>query len=322
MLWIKLWSNIIILSGIVVFAVLIMSVVDKSTLKLARMYFSLSNKPSRSDEQFNIPTGRIHLNADGTKEISFEIAAGMEGVETEVEEEDFEGAIPEDDTQKPGVDNDEEDNTTQTGNKLVCIVGDSISTFDGTMPSGYANFYPSGDVADIGDMWWNIYIKSIGGELGVNGSWSGSCTSGSDSSAGQSDMRIEDLGSKGEPSIILVYLGTNDLWEGKTQDEFGSAYENMLSKLKSKYSSAKIICLGLTQLSSDPNMGTVSLMDSGNGNSKDFSSIIKSKASTAGCTYVSLNDCWDYTDASKYCIDGMVHPNKEGMKKIAAKIPK
>lgn len=318
----KFFRNLIIVSLIVVFAVLLMTVIDKSTLKMAYKYYTLTNKPNKSDTQFNIPTGRISLNKDGTKSINFEIPKELASIDIEVTEEEFEGATPDDDRQQAGPDNTQNNNGQQSVTGLVSIMGDSISTFDGTMPTGYAGFYPSNsDVTSISDTWWGIYIDKKGMSLGVNGSWSGSKTSGSGDDAGQSDARVNALGNQGEPSTIIVYMGTNDLWDGVTQSEFGAAYETMLSKIKSKYPNANVICLGLTQLSSSPNSGTVTPLDSGNGDSKAFSSIIQDKAGAAGFTYVSLEDCWSYTEASTYCTDEMVHPNKEGMKKIAAKIP-
>lgn len=313
----KILNRIIIVSLIVVTAVLIMTVLDKSSLKLALAYYTLSNKPSSSDSQFNIPTGRVLMNVDGTKAIEFEIASNMEDADISVDEVDFNGANGSESNggQNGGTD-------SSGGDKIISILGDSISTFSGSMPSGYANFYPNGDVSDIGDTWWKQYIDSANGRLGVNGSWSGSCVCGSDDSCGNSDKRISDLGSNGSPTVIIVYMGTNDLWSGISQSDFGTAYEGMLSKIKSSYPNAKVYCLGLTSLSSDPNSGNVVPLDSGNGDSKAFSSIIKNKASSAGFSYVDLSGCWSYTEATKYCTDGMVHPNKEGMKKIASKIPK
>lgn len=318
----KFLRNLIIVTAIVVFVVILMTVVDKSSLKLAYKYYTLTNKPSRSDLQFNVPTGRIFKNADGTTSLKFEMALNLSDSDVDVKDDDYEGAEGDDDRQHPHPDEDTEDENKPNGTNLVSIMGDSISTYDGTIPSGYANFYPSGDITSIDHQWWKIYIDSIGAELGVNGSWSGSSVSGGDDSAGQSDNRVNALGNKGDPSIIIIYLGTNDLWNGVSQSEFGSAYETMLSKIKNKYPAAKVLCLGLTQLSSDPNTGAVVPLNSGNGDSKDFSNIIKSKASAAGFTYVSLDGCWDYTEAGTYCIDGMVHPNSKGMKKIAEKIPK
>lgn len=95
----KILRNIIVLSLIVVVVVLLMTVLDKSTLKMTKAYYTLSNKPSRSDAQFKIPTGRVDLNSDGTKSISFEVIVNELDSLTNVDEEDSEGAEGEDETQ-------------------------------------------------------------------------------------------------------------------------------------------------------------------------------------------------------------------------------
>lgn len=313
----KFLKKLITFCFIVVIAVLLMTVIDKSSLKLAVAYYTLTNKPSRSDLQFNIPTGRLLPSTDGTTDIKFELPILSEDSNITVDDIDATGANG---TDTNGGTN--TGNNSTGGTKIVSIMGDSISTFDGTIPNGYANFYPSGDVSDLGDMWWKQYIDSTNATLGVNGSWSGSKVTGSDDSAGKSDKRVNDLGANGEPTVIIIYMGTNDLWSGVSQSDFSAAYEVMLNKIKGKYSSAKVYCLGLTRLASDPNTGGTGPLDGGTGDSQAFSSIIQDKASAAGFTYVSLDSCWDYSEAGSYCTDGMVHPNKEGMKKIASKIPK
>ena len=45
-------------------------------------------------------------------------------------------------------------------NKTLSILGDSISTFKGTMPEGYASYYPSGDVTKKEDLWWDVVCKN------------------------------------------------------------------------------------------------------------------------------------------------------------------
>ena len=46
--------------------------------------------------------------------------------------------------------------------KKLSILGDSISTYNGYIPSGYDNFYPSGDVDNVNKTWWMSLInKSV-----------------------------------------------------------------------------------------------------------------------------------------------------------------
>lgn len=83
----KFFKKLIIVVMIVVFAVLLMTTIDKSALKMARAYYTLTNKPSRSDSQFNIPTGRVNLNSDGTRNINFEVSVDMIESEPDVTED-------------------------------------------------------------------------------------------------------------------------------------------------------------------------------------------------------------------------------------------
>ena len=95
----KFFKKLIILSFIVVFAVLLMTVIDKSSLKMAYAYYTLTNKPSRSDLQFNVPTGRITFDRDGSKAVTFEISQEISDTLTSVTDEDTDGADVDEDTQ-------------------------------------------------------------------------------------------------------------------------------------------------------------------------------------------------------------------------------
>lgn len=114
--------------------------------------------------------------------------------------------------------------------KVCSILGDSISTFRGYIPTDhvfngevYANpaTYPSRDVTAWTDTWWGQIISKLGMTLGVNDSWSGSRVhNSSDSDLPASNVgpnvcmaglqRIQKLGTNGTPDVIFVYGGTND----------------------------------------------------------------------------------------------------------------
>ncbi len=140
--------------------------------------------------------------------------------------------------------------------KLVSILGDSISTFEGFNPPGYAVYYDKelqalNGLESVYDTWWAKVNRALQAHLCVNNSYSGSCVSGDRFPAGCSDERIDHLSPSGyDPDIILIYLGFNDFGygvrlENRTHRDplcFSDAYDLMLKKIKQKYPSSVIVC--------------------------------------------------------------------------------
>ena len=140
--------------------------------------------------------------------------------------------------------------------KLVSILGDSISTFEGFNPPGYAVYYDKelqalNGLSSVCDTWWAKVIRALQAHLCMNNSYSGSLVTGDQFPAGCSDERIDHLCSSGcDPDIILVYLGFNDFGygvrlENRTIREplcFSDAYDLMLKKIKQRYPPAVVVC--------------------------------------------------------------------------------
>ena len=89
--------------------------------------------------------------------------------------------------------------------KLVSILGDSISTFEGHNPA-WCRVYYQGDrrtdngLADVGDTWWMQVIEAFAARLCANGSYSGSWVSGALFPVGTDDKRIAGMrGAEGDP---------------------------------------------------------------------------------------------------------------------------
>lgn len=119
--------------------------------------------------------------------------------------------------------------------KTLGIIGDSISTFKGWLPSdislydgaAYAVYYPNGSLNDVKQTWWYQVAVALGMNPTTdvsNCSWSGSRVTGNSSSttnasAGCSTRRISDLtlrlGGKA-PDIIICYISCND-WAQNVQ---------------------------------------------------------------------------------------------------------
>lgn len=124
----------------------------------------------------------------------------------------------------------------QWKDKVISIMGDSISTFQGWIPTAdghnlnHVYYYPKTGLTDVTKTWWYSLIDELGAKLGVNESWSGSYvgnTSDSEIITGGNNYgtkacmagntRIENLGANGTPDLILVYGGTNDVWTGNSR---------------------------------------------------------------------------------------------------------
>ncbi len=137
----------------------------------------------------------------------------------------------------------------------ISILGDSISTFEGYNPEGYAVYYDSSTQArnnlhSVSDTWWYQVIKELNGELCVNNSYSGSRVSGKAFPSATSKERLHCLHASSQPDVILIYLGFNDFGYGvkirnrfKLNDLscFQDAYNIMLKTIKNRYQ-ARIIC--------------------------------------------------------------------------------
>ena len=132
--------------------------------------------------------------------------------------------------------------------RLVSVLGDSISTYDGYNPKGYSVYYDSelqrqNDMSSVYDTWWAKVNKALQAFLCVNNSYSGSKVSGKDFPAGCCEERLNYLRTKEfDPDFILVYMGFNDFGYGVDLKTFESCYDYILETLRLHYSRTKIIC--------------------------------------------------------------------------------
>ncbi len=116
---------------------------------------------------------------------------------------------------------------TDYSGKVISIMGDSISTFAGYIPTAdgfnreHLPRYPQADLlTDVNETWWMQVVDQLDAKLGINDSWRGSTLSGAvpvttgdtgENAAMSNLTRIQNLGSNGTPDVILLYGGTNDL---------------------------------------------------------------------------------------------------------------
>lgn len=236
--------------------------------------------------------------------------------------------------------------------KVISIMGDSISTFQGWIPDGsdgrnlpHVYWYPQNYCNDVSKTWWHqLIFKEFKAKLGVNESWSGSCIgnnkdvneekSGPDTCMA-SIMRITNLGSNGTPDIIYVYGGTNDIGNpgrsGQTLGTFNSStnyttvdlttykwtyfvdsFRVMLQRMQYYYPKAKIIVM----------LPAFSVTYYNRALQDSYLEQMKEICDYFGVEYIDLRDCgitWANSDASRNgkgvasIGDGFTHPNEYGM---------
>ena len=224
--------------------------------------------------------------------------------------------------------------------KKLSILGDSISTYQGYLPSGYATFFPTEDVDNVNKTWWKMLIDETNMELGQNCAWSGSPVSGdgestSNAYAGCSTKRVNDLSLNGIPDIIIIFIGINDFgpspkplgdWSAKnsfpedgTKNTFSEAYALMLSKVITKYPKAQVFCCTLLQSGKDSkDMSEPNVYPTKNtlGNTLDeYNDIIRNISIGYGCPVIELGTCGiRFGNFNYYTVGDNLHPNYEGHK--------
>jgi len=233
----------------------------------------------------------------------------------------------------------------------ICIIGDSISTFDDYLVSdlagydgaAYACFYPQGDVDSVEKTWWYLVAEQLGIEEEniVNCSWSGSTVTGNALSTTNAVVacslrRIKDVCAKGFiPDVILCYISCNDwgndravgnwtmndpLTPSGNVSTFREAYALMLYRLKEEYPESRICCLTLLD---DTFRDRTPGKPSNNSNDisiEEWNRNIVEIAEIFECDVVDLHSCGITYDVSpQFTFEG-VHPNSIGMRMMAKKV--
>ena len=226
--------------------------------------------------------------------------------------------------------------TNDLSNKKISILGDSISTYSGYLPSGYATYYPKGNVNNVSKTWWKILIDNNDMVLGQNASYSGSTVQSDTSHSHLNNDNITALSANGVPDIIIIQGGTNDgnfedltangtitetlpttpLTSQNSYDTttFSGAYQALIEKVMLAYPNAKICCLGV-MWSNNTSYITASEVISAN-------AIIEKLCKMYGCVFLDIRQCGiNPVNISNYMIDNL-HPNAAGMELIANYIEK
>lgn len=222
--------------------------------------------------------------------------------------------------------------------KVISILGDSISTFEGWIPVAdghnltHRKRYPQGNLlTDVKLTWWYKLITNLNAKLGINDSWAGSRVHNSlSSNSGDqgpdacmaSNTRITNLGANGTPDIILFYGGTNDAGgsvtkgtfdstanhntvdlTSKTWSSFADAYKTAIMRLQYYYPDAKIISLLPMWTTS---YYTIANMDA-------YGEIVKNICDYFGVPVIDLRACGINWQNKGYTLGDGIHPTAKGM---------
>lgn len=235
--------------------------------------------------------------------------------------------------------------------RLFSVLGDSISTFEGCNPAGFAVYYTHERARTCGlasprDTWWSQVVAHFGGELLANGSWSGSMVEGAGYPAAWSPERVAALADGGRvPDDIVAFIGINDYgWGGAAAqaagrsaatppctdlaqfppaeagraprgalEGFSAAYRTMLRALRAAYPAARIWCCTLLPGRLAGSVHPTHAWNLRGVPMEDYNGAIRAAARECGCTLA---------DAARYgldyeAVDG-THPTRLGMVQIAA----
>lgn len=225
--------------------------------------------------------------------------------------------------------------------KYFSIMGDSISTFEGYIPSGYNNVYNGvyGEVTVVEDTWWYKTILALQGKLGVCNAGGSSTVAGDSNYKMSSDARTNRLGFQlngvyTRPDIIIIEGGINDFTEFPvgTYDckspipaypciDFKSAYACMLNKIKIEYPLAEIYCC--TLFVGGKTTFSFPITNKFGDSLEDYNNAIRDVAALFGAKVIDFSTCGlTYYSNSKYTAnDGRLyedlHPNVNGMSLLA-----
>lgn len=220
--------------------------------------------------------------------------------------------------------------------KSISILGDSISTFIGYIPTGNANFYTGSNcgVSSVNDTWWMKLINAFGMTLNINNSWSGSriTTTNGETSAGVT--RCTNLGTS--PDVIIVYMGINDFnnevglgsYDGNgtfptSSTTFREAYAIMLDKILTAYPESEVWVCTLPACERNGSTGAPEINEN-NVLLDDFNKAIRNLAEVFGAKILELAQCGlTYENMNIYMGDYAsgtgqgLHPNASGHSLIA-----
>jgi lysophospholipase L1-like esterase len=213
--------------------------------------------------------------------------------------------------------------TWGTSTVRIGLIGDSISTFEGWIPEGYAAYYPasSSEIMDVSQTYWYRLIYDLMPDAVLDRNLAYSATRvaviGTNDNYDRNDFvtRIDQIGFD-DPDIVIIHGGTNDRRASTPShvplgdygfdlpiDQldrtcFRSSYVCMVRKIMERHPGVKIVCIIGDTLNTEKYQG---LADS-----------IKTIAEHYGFSTVSFTYALESADG--------VHPNASGAQYMADRI--
>ena len=129
----------------------------------------------------------------------------------------------------------------------VVIFGDSISTMEGHTPLHYPCYYTyllclrNGMQGDH-DAWWYLVSEEIKKKHNIKITVNSACSGAAVTGTSRNKERINDIGARGDPRFILVYLGYNDYARQVPVIEFREEYYCMVKAIRARYPAATVLC--------------------------------------------------------------------------------
>ena len=194
-------------------------------------------------------------------------------------------------------------------NAYVSFYGDSITTYKGMIPEGFANYYPAVDVQSVEDTWWHQVVSKTNSKLLMNNSYGGTAVYGG-TNQGMDTNRMKLLATNEikAPDVIIIFFGINDVVNGRTTTLFESSYTSMIDNIQKMYPEAHIFLCTLSY-ETYTNSSTPGLRDA-------FSEIITKIGMKKNLPIIDFKNALTEKEAGKSLGD-RIHPNKSGMKLLA-----
>lgn len=200
-------------------------------------------------------------------------------------------------------------------NLNVSILGDSISTYTGWIPSNYVSAYPNYDLTSVEETWWRIAIKEAGMNYCANASYSGGNVHGTDLLSGSNADRIKNLASAtlGNPDIVIIHMGVNDATNVQVpKATFKADYKKMVEAIQEAYPGVDVVVCTMIPAKDFGSVTSQTLYN-------QYVEAIIELASEMNLTLIRLDQAINSTNMET-CMADAKHPNVAGMQVMGEEV--